>query len=130
MDRIVRTLRGSPSVPITIIHECDDICQACPHREGSRCAQQGAKEDIRARDLRIARALGIEAGQCLSAKALYGRVAQRAQAAGGIEALCGACQWRNLPYCDEGLDDVVAGRFFQALPTEPDTSPPDVAVTD
>ena len=72
---------------------CDEICAACPNRQGDRCLAEDKAERY---DAAVRRALGLAEGQRCSYAELRRRVEEEIFSAGRLGGICGDCEWHSL----------------------------------
>ncbi len=105
MGEIHRRLSTEPTTPVRIIAQPDLICRACPHLQSDGCHLKGPgfEEPMRRQDREVMARLGIAEGEILAWGEILRRIAARIEGR-DLDAICGACPWRPLGYCREGIE--------------------------
>ena len=101
MERIVSLLTTPGDLEIQLTLECDDICERCPHQADGRCV---FGTSVGRKDRSAALFLGLEDDTALPAAALMQRVRERLVGLGGLEDVCGECEWMGI--CNARLAEV------------------------
>ena len=78
---------------LILTDRCDEICTACPNREGERCRTEGK---VSAYDRKVLEKTGLSCGIRLSFEEFERLVGSRILAAGLREEICGDCQWDGI----------------------------------
>lgn len=72
---------------------CDEICAACPLREGERCRTQ---EKVMRYDTNVRERLDLQTGAAYSYAEISARVRTELLAPETFRTLCGDCEWFSL----------------------------------
>ena len=93
MAETVQKLRDNPKTKIVLTTSCDELCSACPHREGDHCTSK--KPPLF--DGNVLRETGFSAGQELTWEAFSQKTDPLSLHA--LEKTCPGCEWLSL--CQE-----------------------------
>ncbi|HAH87589.1 MAG: DUF1284 domain-containing protein [Armatimonadota bacterium] len=99
MQRIKSTLLDSPGREIELLDSPDDICAECPNLLGGRCREE---ESVQKKDRAVLGRLLLPSGS--RTPAYYAFTKAQRLAAPCLEEICVSCQWHNLGYCKDGLE--------------------------
>ena len=134
MSRIVGRIKSTPDTELLLTDLCDDVCSACPHRKGRRCARKpDSATRVRDLDRRVLARLGLKPRAKISARRAYALVAASIATLRSSEGslrststpdqlegdICGDCEWKRLRLCSEGLKSLADGRFFTERSCQP-----------
>jgi hypothetical protein len=104
MGKVVKELRSDSTFPITVIAECDVICESCPHNKEGKCRKRADSEwQVKARDLEVLQGLGFESGTQIAVSQAWARIEERLPIR-DIARICRDCEWLELGHCAEGLE--------------------------
>lgn len=92
MQTVIEML-NTDNPPVLICKEADEICHACPNREGNQC-RAFAKPNLY--DSRVFEFCGLEAGTVLSWKEFRSLVFEKIILPGRRKEVCGDCEWNDL----------------------------------
>jgi hypothetical protein len=112
MERIKKLLLDSPGEEIELLASPDDLCAKCPNLLEDTCRHE---DSVRNKDMAVLDKLSVTPGSRASAVYAFEK-AQRVLAP-CLEELCSSCEWLQLGYCKEGLE--------QGLPFTSSTLPED-----
>ena len=90
---LIRRLSASPDTAVTLVEGRDDLCAACPHMAGSRCASE---EKVNRLDRGVLEACGFSAGETHSWSALARTAREQVLEKDTFEKVCGCCEWFEL----------------------------------
>ena len=93
MESLIRQLATCPDTAVTLVEGRDDICAACPHMSGSRCASE---EKVNRLDRGVLEACGFSAGETRSWSALARTAREQVLEKNTFEKVCGCCEWFEL----------------------------------
>ena len=93
MEALIRRLSACPDTAVTLVEGRDDLCAACPHMTGSRCASE---EKVNRLDRGVLEACGFSAGETLSWSALARTAREQVLEKNTFEKVCGCCEWFEL----------------------------------
>jgi len=93
MNELVCRLKADPNEEIRLVEGTDDVCAACPHAAGGRCA---AQEKVDRMDRGVLRALGLSYEQRGSWRALSLAAVEKVLQTEGFGQICADCQWMAL----------------------------------
>jgi hypothetical protein len=99
MERIKKLILDSPGEEIELLASPDELCTKCPNLDGDRCRHE---ESVRNKDLAVLDKLSIQPGSRTTAVYAFSK-AQR-ELAPCMEGICGSCEWLQLGYCKDGLE--------------------------
>ena len=104
MGKVAEELRLNPTFPITILAECDVICEPCPHNKGNKCRKKRNSESrVKKKDLEVLRRLGFEVGERMPVAKAWVRIREKVTAK-DLTEICRRCEWLELGSCAEGLE--------------------------
>lgn len=90
---------GGDNTLIEVTETTDDICTACPQKQGPLCQQQNKIESL---DQRHANALNLKPGDEITWLDAKRRIASNISDA-TFHKICGGCRWKELGTCLEAL---------------------------
>ncbi len=91
---IALSLRNGLSTPIVLVDGIDDVCDACPHRDGTSCAKDaGADARVRSHDAAFCKALGLPAQGHVTIADVSGRIVRDPSTRRAIRDACSGCPW-------------------------------------
>ena len=93
MEALIRRLAACPGTAVTLVEGRDDLCAACPHMAGSRCASE---EKVNRLDRGVLEACGFSAGGTHSWSALARTAREQVLEKDTFEKVCGGCEWFEL----------------------------------
>ena len=93
MEALIRRLSACPDTAVTLVEGRDDVCAACPHMTGSRCASE---EKVNRLDRGVLEACGFSAGETRSWSALARTARAQVLEKNTFEKVCGCCEWFEL----------------------------------
>ena len=93
MEALIRRLSACPGTAVTLVEGRDDLCAACPHMTGSRCASE---EKVNRLDRGVLEACGFSAGETRSWSALARTAREQVLEKATCEKVCGCCEWFEL----------------------------------
>ena len=93
MEALIRRLSACPGTAVTLVEGRDDLCAACPHMTGSRCASE---EKVNRLDRGVLEACGFSAGETRSWSALARTAREQVLEKDTFEKVCGCCEWFEL----------------------------------
>ena len=93
MESLIRRLAACPDTAVTLAEGRDDLCAACPHMAGSRCASE---EKVNRLDRGVLEACGFSAGETHSWSALARTAREQVLEKDTFEKVCGCCEWFEL----------------------------------
>ncbi len=88
MYEVTEQLCDDPVIVLT--DGCDDICVACPHREGGVCR---FAQKVGLYDSRVLHCLRLKPGDRLRWQELCDQVDERILTPRKLDAICRGCQW-------------------------------------
>lgn len=112
MGKVLNEFYSDTTLPITVVTECDIICDSCPHNRDNTCRKkEGYALRIKRKDAIILNKLGFPAGTGTTSGEAWRRVKERITAE-DLTAICRQCEWLSLGYCHAGLAELnTAARF-------------------
>ena len=93
MESLIRQLATCPDTAVTLAEGRDDLCAACPHMAGGRCASE---ENVNRLDRGVLEACGFSAGETRSWSALARTAREQVLEKNTFEKVCGCCEWFEL----------------------------------
>ena len=93
MEALIRRLSACPGTAVTLVEGRDDVCAACPHMAGGRCASE---EKVNRLDRGVLEACGFSAGETRSWSALARTAREQVLEKNTFEKVCGCCEWFEL----------------------------------
>ena len=93
MEALIRRLSACPGTAVTLVEGRDDLCAACPHMTGSRCASE---EKVNRLDRGVLEACGFSAGETRSWSTLARTAREQVLEKNTFEKVCGCCEWFEL----------------------------------
>ena len=93
MAALIRRLAACPGTAVTLVEGRDDLCAACPHMAGSRCASE---EKVNRLDRGVLEACGFSAGETRSWSALARTAREQVLEKDTFVKGCGCCEWFEL----------------------------------
>ena len=93
MEALIRRLSACPDTAVTLVEGRDDICAACPHMSGGRCASE---EKVNRLDRGVLEACGFSAGETRSWSALARTAREQVLENDTFDKVCGCCEWFDL----------------------------------
>jgi hypothetical protein len=91
---IAGALRADPTAPVVLADGADDVCEACPHFQGSVCAREpGAETRVRAHDAAFRAALGIAALGTVAIADVASFLALHMESRESLRIACSGCPW-------------------------------------
>jgi hypothetical protein len=93
MESLIRRLAACPDTAVTLTEGRDDLCAACPHMAGGRCASE---EKVNRLDRGVLEACGFSAGETRSWSALARTAGEQVLETDMFEKVCGDCEWFDL----------------------------------
>ncbi len=93
MEALIRRLAACPGTAVTLVEGRDDLCAACPHMAGSRCASE---EKVNRLDREVLEACGFSAGETRTWSALARTAREQVLEKDTFEKVCGCCEWFEL----------------------------------
>jgi uncharacterized protein len=123
MAGVAKQLGDHPETVVEIVEGPDIICKSCPNLEGERCTiddeidskhlLNGVDQSVEM-DRRVVTKVGIQVGELKEWREILYIVGQSVSA-DDLNHLCGDCQWKAFPYCENGLErlrNIVVGNPF------------------
>jgi len=96
MAQIVESLNSRPDTEIEMVAECDDICSACPHRQGRHCHKRAdSPQAVTNHDRRVLGKLGLEVGWWGTAQEVFALASARLSSLAEAREVCGKCGWQE-----------------------------------
>jgi len=109
MGKVSKEFHADGALPITVITECDVICDSCPHKIGNQCRKmEDSARRIKRKDTIILNKLGFPTGTGTTSGEAWRRVKVRITVE-DLTAICRQCEWLGLGYCREGLEKLATG---------------------
>ena len=109
MGKVFKEFHSDTTLPITVVTECDIICDSCPHKRDNTCQKkEGSAPRVKSKDATILKKLGFSAGSETTSGEAWRRVKERITAE-DLTAMCRECEWLELGYCQEGLAKLATG---------------------
>ena len=93
MEALIRRLSACPDTVVTLVGGQDDVCAACPHMTGSRCASE---EKVNRLDRCVLEACGFSAGETRNWSVLARTAREQVLEKNTFEMVCGCCEWFEL----------------------------------
>lgn len=110
MTQIHQTLRADPETKVRLVAGPDDLCVKFPESQVCHCEDTHIYE----RDAAILEKLNLEIGQTLPWTDIEDLIKQNV-VSGDILNLCSTCSWRSYGVCEEGIDEMKAGKGLRVV---------------
>ncbi|PWI58301.1 DUF1284 domain-containing protein [Sulfoacidibacillus thermotolerans] len=110
MTNLHQTLRTAPETKILLVLGPDDLCKNFPDSQTYHCEDA----NIHARDAAVLEKLGLQIGQVLPWQEIQHRIAQNI-VPHDIPTLCSTCPWRSYGYCEQGVEEIKAGKGLRII---------------
>jgi len=91
--RIIRLVQDDPSMTIGLVSGCDDVCEACPNKEGEGCAFGNS---VLLKDASAKKFLKIDVGTEAKAGDLMALVKDRLRGVNDMKDVCSECDWSGI----------------------------------
>jgi len=104
MGKVAERILSEPTLPMTLVTECDIICASCPHNKENKCLKGSKhKSNEKNRDSEVLLRLGVKAKTQITASKAWKMIKERLSSKDMAE-ICQGCEWLELGYCINGLE--------------------------
>ncbi|WP_436374713.1 DUF1284 domain-containing protein [Cytobacillus sp. BC1816] len=110
MTRLHQALRDNPRTWIQLVKGPDQLCEKYPNSGEYHCEHH----DIYERDSIILEKIGLKIGQILYWKDIEANI-QKYALPSDIHTVCETCSWRSYGVCEEGIQDILAGKGLKEV---------------
>ena len=93
MNQVTESLRQHPEQQIQIEEGCDELCRACPNREGDSC---NSPDKVSRMDTAVRTLCHLQTGDISTWKELKDLAKTNILLSGAFDEVCGDCNWYEL----------------------------------
>ncbi len=95
MAETIKNLNSNPQQKIEITVKCDIICSCCPHNKKEKCKSKIIDWNIKRRDRKVLKKIGLDEGASVTACEIFSLVNNQFKTYNDIEEVCGTCRWKE-----------------------------------
>lgn len=93
IEKIIKIFKEDPNINIRFVDNCDDICKACPNRNGEYCS---GEDSIREKDNRVKKYFDLDRKSIDTYKDLVEEIKATLSELQDISEICGQCDFKKL----------------------------------
>lgn len=93
MDQVTESLRQHPDQLVQITAACDELCTACPNKEGDSC---NSPDKVNNMDEAVRTLCKIQTGDVFTWEVVKDLAKKKILLNGSFEKVCGNCNWYEL----------------------------------
>lgn len=110
MTALHQSLRENPKIWIELVHGPDQLCEKCPNKGDYHCEN----EEIFTMDTAVLEKLGLQLGQRVQWAEIESCIKKHVVPS-DIQTICKNCSWRTYGVCEEGIQEILAGKGLRKI---------------
>ncbi|MED4204924.1 DUF1284 domain-containing protein [Neobacillus mesonae] len=110
MTRLHQTLREKPETLIQLVKGPDQLCEKYPNSGTYHCQDLSIYDQ----DAAILAKMGLKIGQILKWEDIESSI-RKLVVPSDIQIFCETCSWRSYGVCEEGIQEIHAGKGLRKL---------------